>query len=71
VTRVEREVEAIPIDAEVARVYASIVAETRSKGRRAKVMDAWIAATAVRHELPLFTQDADFELFRQVEVRRV
>lgn len=70
-SRVERDFEALPIDAEVARVFASMVAEARETGRRPGVMDAWIAATSVRYNLPLFTQDADFDHMPQVEVRRI
>jgi len=71
VSRVERELEAIPIDSEVARAFASIVAEARATRRRPRVMDAWIAATAVRHRLVVFTQDADFAGIPQVQVQRV
>jgi predicted nucleic acid-binding protein len=71
VSRVEREFDAIPIDAEVARTFASIIAEARAAGRRPSAMDAWIAATAVRHGLVVFTQDADFAEIPQVQVQRV
>jgi predicted nucleic acid-binding protein len=70
-SRVEREFEAIPIDAEVARTFASIRADARAAGRRPRAMDAWIAATAVRHGLVVFTQDADFADLPQVQVQRV
>jgi predicted nucleic acid-binding protein len=71
VSRVERDLEGIPVDAEVARVFASIVAEARAGGRRPKVMDVWIAATGVRQGLMVFTQDADFDDIPQVQVRRI
>ncbi len=71
VSRVEREFEAIPIDSEVARTFASIVGEARAAGRRPRVRDVWIAATAVRHGLVVFTQDADFADIPQVQVQRV
>jgi predicted nucleic acid-binding protein len=71
VSRVEREFDAIQIDTEVARTFASIVAEARAAGRRPSAMDAWIAATAVRHGLVVFTQDADFADIPQVKVQRV
>jgi predicted nucleic acid-binding protein len=71
VSRVERDLEAIPIDAEVAHVFASIVAAARAGRRRPRVMDAWIAAIAVRHGLVVFTHDADFEEIPRVEVRRI
>jgi predicted nucleic acid-binding protein len=71
VSRVEREFDAIPIDAEVARTFASIVAEARAAGRRPRAMDAWIAATAVRHGLVVFTQDANFAGIPHVQVQRI
>lgn len=71
VSRVEREFDAIPIDAEVARTFASIIAEARAAGRRPNAMDAWIAATAVRHGLVVFTQDADFDDIPKVKIQRV
>ena len=71
VSRVEREFDAIPIDAEVARIFASIVAAARAAGRRPHAMDAWIAATAARHGLVVFTQDADFADIPQVQVQRI
>ena len=46
------------------------MAEARAKGRRPGVMDTWIAATAVRHGLVLFTQDAGFDDMPQVQLRR-
>jgi predicted nucleic acid-binding protein len=71
VSRVEREYEAIPIDAEVARTFASIIGDARAAGRRPHVMDVWIAATGVRHGLVVFTQDANFDGIPQVKVQRV
>jgi predicted nucleic acid-binding protein len=71
VSRVERDYDAIPIDAEVARTFASIIAEARAAGHRPSAMDAWIAATAIRHGLVVFTQDADFAHIPQVKVQRV
>ena len=69
-SRAERLFEALPIDIEIARVFASILSEARAKGRRAKAMDLWIAATAVRHGLVLFSHDADFDAIPQVQVNR-
>jgi predicted nucleic acid-binding protein len=71
VTRLERELEAIPIDSEVAHTFASIIADARATGRRPRVMDVWIAAIAVRHGLVVFTRDADFADVPQVQVHRV
>ena len=63
--------EALPIDAEVARTFAEIVAEARRAGRRPKVMDTWIAATAVVNRLAVYTQDDDFLAIPQVCVVKV
>jgi predicted nucleic acid-binding protein len=57
--------------AEAARTFAELVAEARRHGKRPKIMDAWIAATAVAHDIPVYTQDEDFAEIPQVRVHRV
>ena len=52
---------ALPADEAVARAFARIAAESRRLGRRPKVMEVWIAATAVAHGLDLYTQDRGVE----------
>jgi predicted nucleic acid-binding protein len=52
-TSVQNIFEPLPIDSEVARAFAELVAEARRHGRRPKIMDTWIAATAVAHGLPV------------------
>jgi len=47
------------------------VAHARLRGRKPKILDALIAATALRHELPVYTQDDDFDQFPGVQVTRV
>ncbi len=63
--------EPLPIDAAVARMFAEIVAEARRRGKRPKIMDTWIAATAVTHNLPVYTQDDDFLAIPRVRVVQV
>ncbi len=63
--------EPLPIDAAVARTFAEIVAEARRQGKRPKIMDTWIAATAVTHDLAVYTQDDDFSMIPRVRVMRV
>ena len=53
------------------RPVAELVAEARRTGRRPTIMDAWIAATAVAHDLPVYTQDEDFLAIPRVRVVRV
>ena len=68
---VEALFEPLPITPDVARLFAALVAEARRQGRRPKIMDTWIAATAVTHDLPVYTQDDDFLAMPQVRVVRV
>jgi predicted nucleic acid-binding protein len=70
-TSVETLFEPLPIDSEVARTFAELVAEARRQGRRPRIMDTWIAATAVAHVLPVYTQDDDFLTIPRVRIVRV
>jgi predicted nucleic acid-binding protein len=51
----------ISIDAAVSRAYATVAHTVKLAGRqpRARVMDLWIAATALVHNLPLYTRNAE------------
>jgi predicted nucleic acid-binding protein len=69
--RAQRLFEPLPITVEVADVFADMVADARLNGRRPQVMDVWIAATAVVHGLPVYTQDAGFDGLRGVTVVRI
>jgi predicted nucleic acid-binding protein len=62
---------AVPIDEPVASAFAELVASARRSGRRLRVRDAWIAATAKAHAAVIYTQDADFEGIPGLEVVRV
>lgn len=48
----------IPYDHEIARCFGKVSAERKGKGREIKLNDAWIAACAVRHGVPLVTHNA-------------
>jgi predicted nucleic acid-binding protein len=52
---------ALPIDESVASAFAELVVIARRAGRRPKVQDAWIAATARAHRVAVYSQDADFD----------
>jgi predicted nucleic acid-binding protein len=58
---------ALPYDAAVAERLAAIVAAARERRRRAGVMDAIIAATALAHDLVVWTQDDDFAVLAELE----
>jgi len=68
---VQNAFEPLPIDSEVARTFAELVAEAWRHGKRPKIMDTWIAATAVAHAIPVYTQDEDFDEIPKVHVHRV
>ena len=70
-TMVQNTFEPLPIDPEVARTFAELVAEARRHRKRPKIMDTWIAATAVAHDVPVYTQDEDFAEIPKVRVHRV
>jgi predicted nucleic acid-binding protein len=61
----------LPVDAEVARQFARIVASLRAGGHRAPILDALVAATAIVEQIPVVTQDSDYEAIPGVEVIRV
>ncbi len=63
--------EPIPIDTAVATTFAELVADARRTGRRPKIMDTWLAATAVALNLPVYTQDEEFRLIPRVRVTLV
>lgn len=56
------DVEILPIDADVARIWAALRVSLAEAGRRINVNDLWIAATAARHRLPVVSQDDDFDV---------
>lgn len=61
----------LPIGPEIASCFARIAAAERTRGRRLRRHDTWIAATAMRHEAAVVTQDTDFSSFQEVAVIRV
>lgn len=61
----------LPVDAEVGRAFARLVAGLRARGRRVPVLDVMIAATAVVQRLPVVTQDRDYDAMLEVCVIRV
>lgn len=62
---------ALPVDEVVASAFAELVAGARRRGRRMRVQDAWIAATAKAHGVAVYAQDADFDAIPGVNVVRV
>lgn len=55
-----RGVAILPVEERVARAWAAMRAYLAASGR-VSVNDLWIAATAAAHELPVVTQDRDYD----------
>ena len=61
----------VPIDTAVADEWARIRLLLAQAGRRVDVNDTWIAATALTHDVPVVTQDADYEVLAAISDLRV
>jgi predicted nucleic acid-binding protein len=61
----------LPVNAEVARAFAQIVADLKGRGRRVPLLDALIAATAITERIPLVTQDRDYDSVAGLDVIHV
>ena len=70
-TRLREQTTGLPADDRVASAYARLAAGELAAGRKPRVHDTWIAATALVHGAEVWTQDDDFTSFRPVEVVRV
>jgi predicted nucleic acid-binding protein len=70
-TRVREETAGLPADERVASAYARLAAGELAAGRKPRIHDTWIAATALVHGAEVWTQDDDFSSFAAVDVVRV
>lgn len=70
-SRVRTEFPLLELDVPTASWFARIADEELRAGRRLRRHDTWIAATAMRHDAAVVTQDADFTAFESVRVIRV
>jgi len=64
----------LPVDTAAAAAWAEMVVQLRAAGRRVNVNDVWIAAVAAANEMPVVTQDDDFDVLAElglVDVLRV
>jgi predicted nucleic acid-binding protein len=58
---------ALPYDERVAERLGDLLVAARVGNRRAGAMDAIIAATALTHDLTVWTQDEDFEILAELQ----
>ena len=70
-TRVREQTSGLPADDRVASAYARLAASELQLGRKPRVHDTWIAATALTHGGEVWTQDEDFVNFRAVKIVRL
>jgi predicted nucleic acid-binding protein len=70
-TRVREQASGLPADDRVASAYARLAASELEAGRKPRVHDTWIAATALAHGGAVWTQDRDFTNFGAVEIVRL
>lgn len=56
----------LPIDRDVDSAWAQMRAYLAASGRKVNANDMWIAATAAAHEIPVVTQDADFDALNSI-----
>lgn len=56
----------LPVDEAVSRAWAQMRAYMRASGQTVSVNDMWIAATAAAHEIPVLTQEGDFDALNGV-----
>ena len=70
----EADFDAVGFDSDAARAFGTVAAALRKSGRKpaARAFDALIAATAIAHDLPLFTcNPADFDGIPRLDLRAV
>lgn len=63
--------EPLPIDDGVAGAWAALRVALREAGRRMRVNDSWVAATALAHGIAVATQDTDYDDAPGLEVVRL
>jgi predicted nucleic acid-binding protein len=56
----------LPVDGEVDRAWSQMRVYLAASGRRVNANDVWIAATAAAYEMPVLTQDGDFDALNGV-----
>lgn len=56
----------LTVDAAAASHWARLRVLLHENGRRLNVNDLWIAAVALAHDLPIVSQDADFDVLAEL-----
>ena len=61
----------LPVDEGVAHAWATLRLALRDAGKRMPINDSWIAATAIANDLPVASQDGDYDDIPGLRVVRV
>lgn len=62
----------IPVDVELCRIWGNLRSQRQAKGLTIAPQDAWIAATGLRHSLPLISHNpGDFRDIEGLEVHSI
>lgn len=61
----------VPVDGNVAEAWARLRVLLREEGKRMRVNDSWIAATALALDVPVIAQDDDYVELDGLDVIRV
>ena len=61
----------LPIDRAVVHAWAALRVALRDAGRRMPINDSWIAAVAIANDLPIASQDSDYDDVPGLQVIRV
>jgi predicted nucleic acid-binding protein len=70
-SRVRAEYPLLVLDDQTASCFARLADEQLRAGRSLRRHDTWIAATALRHNAAVLTQDDDFTSFSAIDILRV
>jgi hypothetical protein len=63
--------EPLIIDEAVSETWALLISQLRAAGRKAPINDTWIAATAMALNVPVVSQDADYDHMPNLEVIKI
>jgi predicted nucleic acid-binding protein len=61
----------LPIDDRIAHTWAVLRLALRDAGKRMPINDSWIAATAIANDMPVVSQDGDYDDVPGLQVIRV
>jgi predicted nucleic acid-binding protein len=61
----------LELDEAVSEHWALLVARLRAAGRKVPINDSWIAATALAHDIPIVTQDGDYDAMPDLKVLKL